>query len=108
MIGGLLLAAVTSLPNAVAGIYLASQGRGAATLSVAAEQQHVNVVAGLFLLAAIMGFDAASDGAALTELVWRADGPGPGLAFAGRAWTGARGSRSSLAYLAFVVVLAAT
>ncbi len=35
VVGGLVLAAVTSLPNAVAGVYLAYRGRGAATLSTA-------------------------------------------------------------------------
>ncbi len=33
VVGGLVLAAVTSLPNAVAGVYLAGRGRGAAMLS---------------------------------------------------------------------------
>ena len=36
VVGGLVLAAVTSLPNAVAAVYLAARGRGAATLSIAA------------------------------------------------------------------------
>src|SRR5262249_52890007 len=35
IIGGIVLAAVTSLPNAVAAVYLAARGRGAATLSIA-------------------------------------------------------------------------
>jgi cation:H+ antiporter len=35
VVGGLVLAAVTSLPNAVAAVYLARRGRGAATLSTA-------------------------------------------------------------------------
>jgi Sodium/calcium exchanger protein len=35
VVGGLVLAAVTSLPNAVAAVYLAARGRGAATLSTA-------------------------------------------------------------------------
>jgi hypothetical protein len=40
IVGGLVLAAVTSLPNAAAAVYLAARGRGAATLSTAPEQQH--------------------------------------------------------------------
>ena len=39
MVGGVLLAAVTSLPNAVAAVYLARRGRGTAMLSTALEQQ---------------------------------------------------------------------
>lgn len=35
VVGGLVLAAVTSLPNVVAAVYLAARGRGAATLSTA-------------------------------------------------------------------------
>ena len=40
VVGGLVLAAVTSLPNAVAGVYLAARGRGAAMLEHHPEQQH--------------------------------------------------------------------
>ncbi|HEX9065686.1 MAG TPA: hypothetical protein VF843_11305 [Streptosporangiaceae bacterium] len=53
--GGLVLAAVTSLPNAVAAVYLAGRGRGAATLSTALNSNTINVVAGLLLPAAILG-----------------------------------------------------
>ena len=41
VVGGLVLAAVTSLPNAVAGVYLARRGRGAAVLEHHARQQHL-------------------------------------------------------------------
>ncbi|HWF55919.1 MAG TPA: sodium/calcium exchanger protein [Solirubrobacteraceae bacterium] len=47
VVGGLVLAAVTSLPNAVAAVYLATRGRGAATLSTAMNSNAINVVAGL-------------------------------------------------------------
>jgi sodium/calcium exchanger protein len=53
--GGLVLAVVTSLPNAVAAIYLARRGRGAAALSTALNSNALNVVAGLLLPAAIIG-----------------------------------------------------
>ena len=46
VIGGLILAAVTSLPNAVAAIYLASRGRGAAVLSTAFNSNAINVIVG--------------------------------------------------------------
>lgn len=64
--GGLILAAVTSLPNAVAAVYLASRGRGAATLSTALNSNAINVVAGLLLPAAVVGLGARSGP---TELV---------------------------------------
>ena len=55
VIGGLVLAAVTSLPNAVAAIYLASKGRGAAAFSTALNSNTLNVVAGLVLPATFLG-----------------------------------------------------
>ncbi len=55
VIGGLVLAAVTSLPNAVSAIYLARRGRGAAALSTALNSNSLNVAAGLLIPAAILG-----------------------------------------------------
>jgi cation:H+ antiporter len=60
VIGALLLAAVTSLPNAVAAVYLASRNRGAATMSTALNSNTLNVVAGLLVPAAILGIGAQS------------------------------------------------
>lgn len=55
VVGGLVLAAVTSLPNAVAAVYLASKGRGAAALSTALNSNTLNVLAGLLVPAALIG-----------------------------------------------------
>ena len=55
IVGGLVLAAVTSLPNAVAAVYLASKGRGAAAFSTALNSNTLNVIAGLVLPATILG-----------------------------------------------------
>jgi hypothetical protein len=55
VVGGLVLAAVTSLPNAVAAVYLAARGRGAATLSTALNSNTLNVTIGLLLPSAIIG-----------------------------------------------------
>lgn len=60
VVGGLILAAVTSLPNAVAAVYLATRGRGAAVLSTALNSNALNVVAGLLLPGAIVGLGAPS------------------------------------------------
>jgi cation:H+ antiporter len=60
VIGGLVLAAVTSLPNAVAAVYLASRGRGAAVLSTALNSNALNVTLGLLLPAAVIGLGAPS------------------------------------------------
>jgi len=58
--GGLVLAAVTSLPNAVSAVYLARRGRGAAVLSTALNSNALNVVVGLLLPATIVGLGGAA------------------------------------------------
>jgi cation:H+ antiporter len=58
--GGIVLAAVTSLPNAVAAVYLANRGRGAAVLSTALNSNALNVIAGLLIPAAITGLGPPS------------------------------------------------
>jgi Ca2+/Na+ antiporter len=63
--GGLVLAAVTSLPNAVAAVYPAARGRGAATLSAALNSNTLNVVFGLLLPGAPIGLRQASGQAGL-------------------------------------------
>jgi len=63
--GGVVLAGVTSLPNAVAAVYLAAKGRGAAVLSTALNSNALNVIAGLMLPAAITGLGRPSSQAAL-------------------------------------------
>jgi Ca2+/Na+ antiporter len=65
VIGGLVLAAVTSLPNAVAAVYLALRGRGAAVLSIALNSNALNVVVGLLLPGAVVGLGGASSLAVL-------------------------------------------
>jgi cation:H+ antiporter len=59
VLGAVVLAGVTSLPNAVAAVYLARAGKGPATLSVAMNSNTVNVVGGLALPAVIAGFAVA-------------------------------------------------
>jgi len=66
VIGGLVLAAATSLPNAVAGVYLASKGRGAAALSTTLNSNSINVTVGLLLPAMFLGLGATSTAATLT------------------------------------------
>jgi cation:H+ antiporter len=55
VVGSLVLAAVTSLPNAVAGVYLAARGRGAALLSTTLSSNSFNVLLGLLLPATVVG-----------------------------------------------------
>ena len=69
VIGGLVLAAVTSLPNAVAAVYLAARGRGAATLSTALNSNTINVVIGLLIPAALIGLGRPS-GQTILAAAW--------------------------------------
>lgn len=69
VVGGLVLAAVTSLPNAVAGVYLAARGRGAALLSTTLSSNTFNVVLGLLVPATVIGVAKAS-GPEVLIVVW--------------------------------------
>lgn len=69
VIGGVVLAGVTSLPNAVAAIYLALHGRGAATLSTAVHSNILNVMFGLVVPALFVGLGAQS-GAVVNLALW--------------------------------------
>jgi cation:H+ antiporter len=67
--GGVVLAAVTSLPNSVAAVYLAARGRGAAMLSTTLNSNALNVTVGLLIPATITGLGAPSGQSALIA-VW--------------------------------------
>ena len=60
VVGTVVLAAVTSLPNAVAALYLARRGRGAASLSIALNSNALNVAAGLLVPAVVLGIGPAT------------------------------------------------
>jgi cation:H+ antiporter len=60
VIGGIVLAGVTSLPNAVAGVYLARRGRGSAVLSTSLNSNAINVLAGLLIPTTFVGIASAS------------------------------------------------
>jgi Ca2+/Na+ antiporter len=106
--GGIVLAAVTSLPNAVAAVYLATRGRGAAVLSTALNSNALNVIAGLLIPAAITGLGSPST---QTTLVtgWYAGLTAAVLvaAFAGRGLRRPAGSAIIAAYAAFLAALLA-
>jgi hypothetical protein len=84
VIGAIVLAAVTSLPNAVAAVYLAARNRGAATLSTALNSNALNVTIGLLLPAAITGLTRPSAPATLVA-AWYVGLTAAVLAFAYRA-----------------------
>jgi cation:H+ antiporter len=109
VIGGLVLAAVTSLPNAVAAVYLARRGRGAATLSTALNSNALNVTAGLLLPATIVGLGASSDQTTLVA-AWYLGLTALALtfAYAGRGLYRSTGAAIVCAYIVFVGVLLAS
>jgi cation:H+ antiporter len=109
VIGGLVLAAVTSLPNAVAAVYLASRGRGAAVLSTALNSNALNVTAGLLLPAAVLGLGGSSGDTRL--IAWWYLGLtvfALGFAYRDRGLRRDTGAFIILIYLVFVASLLAT
>ena len=107
VVGGLVLAAVTSLPNAVAAIYLASRGRGAATLSTAFNSNAFNVIVGLLIPVALLGLARPSGDALFVALSYLAlTGVSVALALRGRGLDRRAGSVIIVSYLVFAGVLA--
>jgi cation:H+ antiporter len=104
--GGLVLAVVTSLPNAVSAVYLARRGRGAAVLSIALNSNAINVVAGLLIPACVAGLGPPSGQGTLVA-AWYAGLTVLSLALAYRGRGLGRGDGAVIiaAYLAFVVAL---
>jgi hypothetical protein len=109
VVGGLILAGVTSLPNAVAAIYLARRGRGAATLSTAMNSNALNVAAGLLLPGTIAGLGAPSTSGTLIA-VWYLGltGVALGCAYLASGLRRIEGTLIICAYLAFIALLLAT
>ncbi len=108
IVGGLVLAAVTSLPNAVSAIYLARRGRGAATLSTALNSNSLNVTAGLLIPAVVIGL-ARSSGSGILVAGWYVGLTALTLvlAYAGYGLRRAAGGLIIAAYIAFVLALLA-
>jgi cation:H+ antiporter len=103
VIGGVVLAAVTSLPNAVAAVYLAAKGRSAAALSTALNSNNLNVVGGLLLPGVFVGLAAPSFAGNLTALSYLTlTALVLVVAFAGRGLTRRVGWVIILGYVVFV------
>lgn len=109
IVGGLVLAAVTSLPNSVSAIYLARRGRGAAALSTALNSNSLNVTAGLLIPAAIIGL-AKPSGSGLLVAGWYVGLTALTLvlAYAGHGLRRASGGLIIAAYALFVALLLIT
>lgn len=106
VVGAVLLAIVTSIPDAVAAVHLARRGRGAVTLSTTTNGNNIDVVVGLLVPAALLGLGAVTQ-AAVVAASWY-----HGLTTAVLAWAFLRrgptrvdGVVVGLAYASFVVLL---
>ena len=104
--GGLVLAVVTSLPNAVTAVYLARRGRGAAVLSTALNSNAINVMAGLLIPAVLAGLGPRSGPGTLVA-AWYAGLTvlALALAYRGRGLGRMSGAVIIAGYLAFVAAL---
>jgi cation:H+ antiporter len=104
LVGLLVLAVVTSLPNMSTAIRLARQGRGDATVSETLNSNNINLVGGIVIPAAILGLGTVP-GSASSDLVWLAVLTGGTLV--ALAMRGGMGRLAGVAlvgaYLAFVV-----
>jgi cation:H+ antiporter len=102
VIGALVLAGVTSLPNAVAAAYLVRRGRGAATYSTALNSNNLNIIAGLLIPATLVGLGPTS-GSSVLVAAWCAGLTAltVGLAYSGRGLTRLTGMMIIAGYLGF-------
>jgi cation:H+ antiporter len=107
IVGGVVLAAVTSLPNAVAAIYWARRARGVAMLSTGLNSNAFNVTVGLLLPAVILGLGHRS-GPEVVTAAWYLGLTVLALVLAYRqaALNRAAGCLVIGLYLAFVAVIA--
>jgi len=106
VIGGVVLAGVTSLPNAVAAIYLALHGRGAATLSTAVHSNIINVMFGLIVPALFVGVGAqSSNGSDLALWYLMMTVIALAIAYARRGLGRVTGSMIVMTYVVFLLVM---
>jgi cation:H+ antiporter len=105
--GAIVLAAVTSMPNAVAAIFLARRGRTSATLSEAFNSNTLNVLAGLLIPAVII--TSPGLGGALPIAIWYGvlTAATIALALAGRGINRRSGALIIAAYLVFAATVIA-
>lgn len=107
VVGTLVLAALTSLPNVLTAVRLALHGRGAAVVSEALNSNSLNVLAGLALPALAVSFGAASGIESFS--VWWLVGMtvlAVAVVYAGNGLGRFAGAGIVLLYVPFVIVIA--
>jgi cation:H+ antiporter len=106
VLGALVLAALTSIPNLIAAVRLARHGRGAACVSEALNSNNANILVGLCVPALILGFGSAS-GLETFAALWMVGMTVIAVALAfGGGLTRREGSAIIALYVAFAVVVA--
>jgi cation:H+ antiporter len=107
VLGAIVLAALTSIPNLIAAVRLARHGRGAACVSEALNSNNANILVGLCVPATILGFGSAS-GVELFAAAWMAGftAVSVGLGFGG-GLTQREGAAIVALYAVFAVVVVA-
>lgn len=103
-LGAVALAAITSLPNAYAGIRLALSGNGTAVVSLAFNSNTLNLLAGISLPAVVIGGLASAPGT-LADITWLTalTVVAIGLGYLGRGLHRRSGLVVIVGYLIFVV-----
>jgi cation:H+ antiporter len=106
VLGALVLAALTSIPNLIAAVRLARHGRGAACVSEALNSNNANILVGLCVPALILGFGSAS-GVETFAALWMVGMTLAAVALGfGGGLTRREGAAIVALYVAFAVVVA--
>ncbi len=105
LVGGVILASLTSLPNTYTAAHLALRGRGAAVVSTTVNSNTINLVVGLALPALVFGMRSAASDVAV-ELGWLLSMTVVGLLLLipSKGMTRVGGAAMIVLYLLFVVV----
>jgi len=105
LVGGVILASLTSLPNAYTAAHLARRERGAAVVSAAVNSNTINLVVGLALPALVIGIGSAARDVGV-ELGWLLGMTVTGLLLLlpAKGMTRVGGAAMIVLYLLFVVV----
>jgi cation:H+ antiporter len=105
-LGAVLLAAITSLPNAYAATRLALSGNGTAVVSLAFNSNTLNLLAGIALPAVVIGGLASAPGA-MADIAWLTALTlvAIGLGYVGRGLNRWSGLVLIIGYLIFIVAL---
>ena len=107
VIGGIVLAGVTSLPNAVAAVYFASKGRGSVVLSEALNSNNLNTLFGFLAPAVALGLVRPTTSDLIVDGFYLGlSAVALALAYAERGLRRLSGGVIIMGYLVFVAVLA--